>query len=172
MAKRRKKHGLKMRRKRRVSGIGGGDNLPLFIGAGVGAMAAGFIGGAIQKAVPKGWPAWTPAVAAIGLGFLGVAKLKQPILKGASLGLGAVGLASMGQEFIPGASVSGLGDWHRLSGFQNFPNNPQLNTIGGFQNFPNNPQLNTISGISVNPNNIAPSVIAGGAAKLAACGIS
>lgn len=143
MAKRKKSAKRGSSRRRRVGAIGG-DGLKLAIGATIGAVAAGIVGAKLPATLD-------PKIKNAGMLVLGIflAKNSNPIVRGGALGLAAVGGAGLVSGFLPAGTVGALRyDFDRqLSGFNDYPNNPQVRAISGFSVSPNNPQVNVISGI-------------------------
>lgn len=140
MARRKKTAKKTSSRRRRVGAIGG-DGLKLVIGAIAGSIAATYAGNmvtGIDGKIKNG--------VMIAGGVL-LSKQSNPFIKGAALGIAA----KAGHGLLMDFGVIGAGpmlDFDRqISGFDSYPNNPQLNAIAGFNSFPNRPELNVISGV-------------------------
>lgn len=140
MAKRHHKTKKHHSRRRRVGAIGG-DGMKMIIGAVAGAVAAGFASSKLATVDSK-----IKNGAMVVAGFL-LTKNSNPMIKGAALGIAAIGGVGLVKDtgIISGAPMMEL---DRVSGFNSYPNNPQLNAIAGFNQYVNNPQQNVISGVS------------------------
>lgn len=141
MAKRRSKHSRGGRRSgRRVSGIIPGKDV-LMTGAGVAAGA--YVATMISSKLPETFNDKAKA-AVLALVGLFVAKQNNPLLRG-------IGLGVFGAGALAGAKSLGvLGNVPlvRLSGLQQFPNNPQIQTVSGFSQYPNMPQKSTVGNLA------------------------
>lgn len=141
MAKR-KKAVKRSTRRRRVGAIGG-DGVKVILGAVVGSVAANLVASKLPATLDDKIKGAIIAVA----GFF-VAKQSSPMIKGLGIGMAASGGVTLAKAVLPAGTLGAIGyDWDRLSGFNSYPNNPQLNAIAGFNVNPNNPQTNVIAGI-------------------------
>jgi hypothetical protein len=140
MAKKSKKSKTRTSRRRRVGAIGG-DGLKLVLGAVAGAVVAGFASSKLASVDSK-----IKNAGMVVAGFL-LAKNSNPLIKGAALGIAATGgvglVATTG--IMSGAPLLEFG---QLSGFNEYPNNPQMNAIAGYSGATRGNEMNVISGIT------------------------
>lgn len=152
MAKKKAKRRATTTRRRRVSGIMPKKNDLM--------QVAGVVGGLVVASLaadqlPASIDDKTKSAILLAGGVLLLGQ-KNDLVRGAAMAVSAVGAYKLANSLLPdGSKLPAIGNTTRyltfnnpVNGFNNFPNNPQLNTIAGFNNFPNNPQRNVISGVN------------------------
>lgn len=152
MARKRKVTKRSRSRRRRVSGImPKKDDLMQVVGVAGGLVVASMV----SDQLPATMDDKTKSAVSLVAGALLLGQ-KNSLIRGAAMGLASVGAYKLINSLLPadsklpaiGNNVRYLTFNNPVSGFNNYPNNPQLNTISGFNNYPNNPQRNTIAGVN------------------------